>query len=122
LAFGGVAALVVAALLSSCALSPGVPVDAARRLGARTVIAVDVIYPPEDAAPRTATGVLLQAFTIEVNRLNDNEAIGADLVLRPELGQTSGQLSLNDRARLVAAGESAARAALPALKKLFAQQ
>lgn len=107
-------------LYSDGQLSSPVPVDAARRLGARVVIAVDVIYPPQDAAPRTAVGVLFQAFMITVHRLRSIEAARADLVIVPDLGRTSGQFSFGDRERLVAAGERAGLEAIAQLRLLFA--
>ena len=100
-------------------LSSPVPVDAARRLGARVVIAVDVIYPPEDASPRTAIGVILQAFAITVHRLKSIEVARADAVIAPELGRVSGQLSFGDRDRLIAAGERATHEAIARLRPLF---
>jgi NTE family protein len=102
-------------------LSSPVPVDAARLLGARFVIAVDVIYPPEDAAPRSALDVILQSFLITVHRLRSAGATQADLVIAPELGHTSGQFSFQDREHLAAAGERAAREALGAIRILFTQ-
>ena len=44
-------------------VSSPLPVGSARRLGARSVIAVDVIYPPEDAFVSSAVAVLFQAYT-----------------------------------------------------------
>ena len=101
-------------------LSSPIPVDAARRLGARVVIAVDVIYPPQDAAPSNAIGILFQAFLITVHRLKSVEVARADVVIAPELGRTSGQFSFADRERLTAAGERAALEALDRLRPLFA--
>ena len=100
-------------------LSSPVPVDAARRLGARVVIAVDVVYPPQDASPRTALGVILQAFAITVHRLKSIEVARADAVITPELGRVSGQLSFGDRDRLIAAGELATHEAIARLRPLF---
>jgi NTE family protein len=102
-------------------VSSPVPVDAARKLGATVVVAVDVIYPPEEAAPRTAVGALFQAFNIAVHRLKSAELGRADLVIGPEIASTSGQLSFADRERIVAAGEQAARAALPKLRAAFSR-
>ena len=101
-------------------LSSPIPVETARRLGARYVIAVDVVYPPRDAAPRTAIGVLLQAFTITVHRLKSIEIARADVVITPQLRKTAGQMSFGDRERLIAAGERAALEALDRLRPLFA--
>lgn len=100
-------------------ISSPVPVGAARRLGARKVIAVDVTYPAEDAFVSSAIGVLFQTFTISVNRLVKFELPHADLVIAPDLPRTSGQLSFGDRDRLVAAGETAALQALEKIRPLF---
>lgn len=101
-------------------LSSPMPVDAARRLGARTIIAVDVIYPPQDARPRTAVGVLFQAFLITVHGLKAIETARADFVIAPELGRSSSQFTFGDRARLEAAGEKAALEVIDRLRPLFA--
>lgn len=84
------------------------------------MIAVDVIYPPGDATLTSAMRVVFQAFTIAAYRIKQFEVTMADLVIVPDLGHTSGQLSLSDRARLVAAGEEAAMRELPRLRSLFA--
>ena len=98
------------------ALSSPLPVQAARRLGARTVIAIDVIYPPEDAALTNAMRVVFQAFAISVHRLKQYDAASADVVITPELGKTSGQWGFSERDRLIAAGEAAVLPALPRLR------
>lgn len=103
-------------------LSSPIPVSAARRLGARVVVAVDVVYPPEEALPRTAVGVLFQAFVIMAHRLKAHEAADADLVIAPRLPRTSGQLSFSDRERLIEAGERAALESLAPLKALIAER
>lgn len=106
-------------LYSDGQLSSPVPVDVARRLGARVVIAVDVIYPPRDGSPRTAMGVMFQAFAITVHRLKAEEIARADVVIAPEVGRASGQMSFGDRERLVAAGERAVYDAISRLRPLF---
>ena len=103
-------------------LSSPIPVEAARRLGARTIIAVDVIYPPEDANPRTAVGVLFQAFTITVSRLKATEAARADVVIAPEIASSTGQFGFGKRAQLVAAGEKAGHDAIPRLLPFFTKR
>ena len=97
------------------------PVAAARELGAAIVIAVDVIYPPEDAFVYSAIGVMFQAFAVSVHRLKEYEKAGADLVVTPALRKTSGQFSFADRAHLIAAGEQAALQMLPAIRAAFAK-
>lgn len=100
-------------------LSSPVPVEAARRLGARTVIAVDVIYPPEDARLTSSMRVVFQAFAISVYRIRHYEIGQADALIAPELGHTSGQWFFGERDRLIAAGERATLAALDRLRPLF---
>ena len=92
----------------------------ARELGAAIVIAVDVVYPPEDAFVYSATGVMFQAFAVSVHRLKEYEKAGADLVIAPVLRKTSGQFTFADRAHLIAAGEQAALQMLPAIRAAFA--
>lgn len=103
-------------------LSSPVPVEAARRLGAKTIIAVDVIYPPEDANPRTAVGVLFQAFTITVSRLKATEVVRADVVIAPEIASSTGQFGFGMMAQLIAAGEKAGNDAIPRLLPFFTKR
>src|SRR5438132_4619013 len=64
-----VPAVIGGRMYSDGQISSPLPVDVARNLGAEVVIAVDVIYPPEDAFIYSAAGVVLQAFAIAVQRL-----------------------------------------------------
>ena len=102
-------------------ISSPVPVEAARRLGALRVIAVDVLYPPEDASLTSSMRVVFQAFAIAAHRIKGYEVAQADVLIAPALGQTSGQWSFDERGRLIAAGESAAWSLLPRLRELFGQ-
>ena len=102
-------------------ISSPLPVGLARALGATRVIAVDVLYPPGNAVLNGVPSVLFQAFTIGANRLRDFEAREADVVLRPRLPVTDGQLGLEAREVVVRAGEAAAREALPAIRALLAR-
>jgi NTE family protein len=100
-------------------ISSPVPVGAARRLGARKIIAVDVIYPPGDAFISSAIGVLFQSFAISTSHLKEFEIAQADVVISPVLPRTEGQLSFGDRERLIAAGELAALQAMDRIRPLF---
>ena len=97
------------------------PVATARELGAAIVIAVDVIYPPEDAFVYSAIGVIFQAFAVSVHRIKEYEKASADLVVTPMLRKTSGQFTFADRAQLIAAGEQAALQMLPEIRSAFAK-
>jgi NTE family protein len=106
-------------LYGDCQVSSPLPVLAARRMGATRVIAVDVIYPPRDARLDSTMGVLFQSMTISTYRLKEFERGAADVVIAPNLPRTAGQLSFEDRKRIIAAGEAAAREALERLRKVF---
>ena len=95
------------------------PNSISRELGAQIVIAIDVVYPPDDAVLYSPISILFKAFTISVYRLKEHELHQANLVITPDLGKHAGQLSFDDSDRLIAAGEAAARSALPQLTLLF---
>ena len=100
-------------------ISSPLPVAIARRLGAKIVIAVDVIYPPQDALLWSAPGVVLQAFTIAMNRLRDYELREADIVIQPSIPPTTAQFGLDSRPGLIEVGETAAREALPRIREIL---
>jgi NTE family protein len=98
------------------------PVLAARMLGARKVIAIDVVYPPEDAEPSGPVDMLFQAGIVAANQLKNMEAAGADLLIRPVLPRTTGQLGLEDREKLIEAGAHAAARRIEELRRLFGKR
>ena len=99
-------------------ISP-LPVGAARRLGARVVIGVDVVYPPQNASLTSPLSVLFQTMTISTYQHLAREREGADVLISPTIPPTA-DLALSDRDWLIAAGQAAAEAALPRLKAAFA--
>ena len=99
-------------------LASPVPVDAARRLGAKRVIAVDVTFPPEQADLEDAYDALYQAFSILTRRLALEERERADLLIEPKLPEHHDMSKATLKA-LVDAGERAAFEALPKLRALF---
>ena len=100
-------------------LSSPLPIEIARKLGAHTVIAVDVIYPPADSPPPgSALDVLFQSFLVQTFRLKEHEIDQADLVIAPVM-HTVKQYGFKDREQLIAAGAAAARAALPGIRELL---
>jgi NTE family protein len=100
------------------ALSAPVPVSAARQLGARRVVAVDVSFPPEQADLNDPFDALYQGFSILTRRLAMEERALADVVLEPPIPPHNDMEPATLKA-IVQAGERAALDALPALKKLF---
>ena len=100
-------------------LAGPVPVRAARRLGARHVIAVDVSFSPEQADLDDPYDALYQAFSILTRRLALQELATADVAISPQLPKhhDMGRATLRT---LVEAGERSVLDALPKLRTLFA--
>lgn len=96
------------------------PVSVARQLGARIVVAIDVVYPPQHASLTNPLSVLFQTVTISTWRQLLMERPKADLLLQPKIPPTS-NLALSDREWLIEAGEQAAEKLLPELRKAFAR-
>lgn len=98
------------------------PVAAARRLGATLVIAVDVVYPPEQSSVSNPVSVLFQTMLISTWRHLLAERSQADVVVSPTIAPTSSQYGLSDRDWLIKAGEMAAVTALPQLRAVLRAQ
>ena len=96
-----------------------VPVDAARRLGAAAVIAVDLRshLEPTDRVP-TGLDAAFRVAAIASDRANAAQVERADVVISPPVGETYWS-DFADLDAHVAAGEQAARAALPAIRRLL---
>lgn len=99
-------------------LAAPVPVDAARRLGATRVIAVDVSFPPEQADLSDPYDALYQGFSILTRKLALEERGRADVMIEPHLPEHR-DMSRDTLRALTDAGERAALAALPKLRALF---
>lgn len=98
-----------------------VPVSFARKMGADFVIAVNISVQP-DAQPASSTfEVLLQTFAIMGQSLNQYELKQADMVIRPELATMKGN-DFQNRSVAIVAGEKAALAVLPELRKRLQQR
>ena len=99
-------------------LSAAVPVDAARRLGAKHVIAVDVTFPPGEAELKDPFDALYQGFSILTRKIALEERSRADVLIAPALPEHD-EMSSATIAALMDAGESAANRALPTLRAIF---
>ena len=99
-------------------LAAPVPVEAARRLGARAVVAVDVTFPPEQADLGDPFDALYQGFSILTRKLALDERSRADLMIEPKLPEHH-DMSQATLKSLVDAGERAALEAMPRIRALF---
>jgi NTE family protein len=100
-------------------LAAPVPVDAARKLGAAKVLAVDVTFPPEQADLDDPYDALYQGFSILTRKLAIEERGGADVLIAPRFLEHHDMRPATLKA-LIESGERAANEALPKLKALFA--
>ncbi|MBF8176653.1 patatin-like phospholipase family protein [Herminiimonas contaminans] len=98
-----------------------VPVHFAKEMGADFIIAVNISVQPEVQLASSSLDVLLQTFAIMGQSLNRFELKDADIVVRPNLGDMKGN-DFNGRNRAVLAGEQAAMALMPELKKKLASR
>ncbi len=99
-----------------------VPVRVARALGADIVIAVDVTRQPTAAKRFDSTSSLVrQSIVVMEYALARNELAGADVVIRPNLRNVP-STDFGLRTQAIAAGERAARAALPRIRALIAEK
>ena len=94
------------------------PVRVAHALGAERVIAVNVVFDPSESRLKTTIDRLFQTALVMTRTLAAEEARHADLVIEPQLPPEA-EVTLANRDALIAAGERAARAALPQLRALL---
>jgi len=101
-------------------LVANLPTRAARALGAEVVVAVDVNYEGAKfmGAPASVIGVLLQSIIVVQRTAVVHQRQAADVVISPEVGHIRWD-EMTRADELLAAGEGAARAALPAIRELL---
>jgi NTE family protein len=100
-------------------ISP-VAVDAAKRLGADVVLAVDISASAERTPPRNTIETLLQSIDIMYSKLAAIQLSQADVVIRPKVGHI-GSADFSKRHEAVLEGEKAAAEALPKIIEIITQ-
>jgi NTE family protein len=98
-----------------------VAVDAARRLGADIVIAVDISGDGEAPKPQGTLSTIFQAIGIMYGRISSLQLQRADVVVRPQVG-SMGSTDFSKRHEAVLEGERAATAALPAIRAALSRR
>ena len=101
-------------------MSDPVPVDIALNFHPAVTIAVDIARSLPPKMPETLIGIKERATAISLWRFDRLSADRADVVLRPDVGYTSAT-DFADKKQLIAAGERAARQALPKICMLLKQ-
>ncbi|MDP2277560.1 MAG: patatin-like phospholipase family protein [Nitrospirota bacterium] len=89
-----------------------VAVDAAKRLGADIVIAVDIAGDIDSSQPEGTIETILQSITIMYSKLAAIQLSKADVVIKPKVGYI-GSADFSKRHEAVLEGEKAAIEALP---------
>lgn len=97
-----------------------VAVEAARRLGADVVIAVDISAGLDGIQPEGTVDTILQSVGIMYSRLASVQLSKADVVIRPKVGYISAS-DFSKRHEAVLEGEKAAAEALPRIRNIMAR-
>jgi len=97
-----------------------VAVDAARRLGADVVIAVDISKEGDRAKPGSTIDTIFQSFNIMYSKLASIQMNRADVVIQPKVGYISSS-DFSKRHEAILEGEKAAIEALPQIRGILAQ-
>lgn len=97
-----------------------VAVDAARRLGADFVIAVDISSDVESRPPEGTIETILQSINIMYSKLSSIQLSKADIVIRPKVGYI-GSSDFSKRHEAVLEGEKATIEALPDINNLISR-
>ena len=94
-----------------------VAVDAAKRLGADIVIAVDIAGDIDSSQPEGTIETILQSITIMYSKLAAIQLSKADVVIKPKVGYIS-SADFSKRHEAVLEGEKAAIEALPKILEI----
>jgi NTE family protein len=101
--------------VDGCLVSP-VPVDAARKLGADIVVAVDISAQLERRVVFDGlSSAIDQSLIIMIRRLGEQELARADVVIRPKVGKI-GVTDFDQKDKAILEGEKAVALALPAIR------
>jgi NTE family protein len=95
-----------------------VAVDAARRMGADVIIAVDISGGVADSMPEGIMDTILQSIDIMYAKISMYQLKNADVVIRPKVGYI-GSAELEKRHEAILEGEKAAQAALPQILSII---
>jgi NTE family protein len=102
-------------LLADGCIADNLPIDAARKMGADIVIAVDLSDGKPSAQANNIFETLLQSVFLMARQVSEIKSRQADVVIRPKLG-SAGFIDFARKKELVALGMTAADEALPAIR------
>lgn len=96
-----------------------VAVDAARRLGADIVIAVDISADIDSRQPESTIDTMLQSINVMYSKLGAIQLVRADVVIKPKVGKI-GSSDFEKRHEAILEGEKAALEAMPRILSIIA--
>ncbi len=102
-------------LLVDGGIKNSVPVKIARALGAEYVLAVDVGFCVREGPVKNIFQVILQAFQITGEELNKHQSLGADFVIKVDLGHID-QIAFDKARDAIRMGAEAAESVIQQLK------
>lgn len=97
-----------------------IAVDAARRMGADVVIAVDISSDLDRGQPQSTIDTILQSVNIMYSKISASQLPKADVVIRPKVGSI-GSADFDKRNEAIMEGEKAANEAMPNIQALLAR-
>jgi NTE family protein len=101
--------------VDGCLVSP-VPVDAARKMGADIVVAVDISGQLDRRVVFDGISNMIdQSLIIMIKRLSEQELARADVVIRPKVGKF-GATDFDQKDKAILEGEKAVALAMPGLR------
>jgi NTE family protein len=95
-----------------------VAVDAARRLGADVVIAVDISSDIDSSTPQSTTETILQSISIMYSKISAIQLAKADVIIKPRVGYIR-SADFSRRHEAVLEGEKAAIESLPKIQEII---
>jgi NTE family protein len=95
-----------------------VAVDAARKMGADVVIAVDISSDIDSTLPEGTMDTILQSINIMYSKISYMQLLKADVVIRPKVGRI-GSGDFDKRHEAILEGEKAALESLPRIRELI---
>ena len=97
-----------------------VAVDAARKMGADVVIAVDIASDTGNTLPEGTMDTILQSINIMYAKISNAQLSRADVVIRPKVGLI-GSADFDKRHEAILEGEKAALESLPRIREIIAK-
>lgn len=97
-----------------------VAVDAAKKLGADVVIAVDISSDNQSPPPKNTIETLLQSINIMYSKLAISQLTKADVIIKPRVGHIA-SYDFDKRHEAIMEGEKAALEALPKINDIISK-